>query len=320
MKAAIVTGPGVAPIYGDFDHSEPQSGEQRVRVSAAALSHLTRGRASGSHYSADNQFPFVPGVDGVGRLDDGSRVYFAIPRMPFGGMAEQTFVDPSHCVPVPDDLDDVTAAALANPGMSSWAALRHRARLHPGETVLINGATGVSGRLAVAIARHLGAGRIIATGRNLATLESLKDFGADATIPLTGGETESDLRKHFSDGVDVVLDYLWGESARSILLAGAKFGPDGRAIRFVQIGSMAGGDIALPAAALRSSAIELMGSGIGSVSLPNLLGSIGEMLAAARTAGLAITTQAVPLSDVEKAWSKDDRDGRIVFTFPHPEY
>ena len=166
MKAAIITGPGIAPIYADFDRPQPQGKEQRLRVSASALSHLTRGRASGRHYSADNRFPFVPGVDGVGRRDDGSRVYFAMPRAPFGAMAEETVVDATHCVPVPDDLDDVTAAALANPGMSSWAALRHRARLNPGETVLINGATGVSGKLAIGIARHLGAGRIIATGRD----------------------------------------------------------------------------------------------------------------------------------------------------------
>ncbi len=317
MKATIITGPGIAPIYADFDRPQPQGNEQRLRVSASALSHLTRGRASGHHYSADNRFPFVPGVDGVGRRDDGSRVYFAMPRAPFGAMAEETVVDATHCVPVPDELDDVTAAALANPGMSSWAALRHRARLSPGETVLINGATGVSGKLAIGIARHLGAGRIIATGRNPVALEALKEIGADETISLADGETESHLRKHFSDGVDVVLDYLWGESARGILIAGAKFGPDARPIRFVQIGSMGGDEIALPAAALRSSAIEMMGSGIGSVSLENLIGSIGDMLAVAHTAGLTIATQSVPLSEVAAGWDMADSAGRIVFTLDH---
>ena len=313
MKAAIVTGQGTAPIFGDVERPEPLSGELRVQVKAAALSRLTRGRAAGSHYSAQNSFPFVPGVDGVGHLDDGRRVYFAMPRAPFGAMAEETVVDSALCVQVPDDLGDVMAAALANPGMSSWAALRHRARLQAGETVLVNGATGVSGRLAVSIAKHMGADKIIATGRNPAVLQELERLGADITIPLPDENAEAQFQQVFEGGIDVVLDYLWGESARGILVAGAKFGPDARRIRFVQIGSMSGGDISLPSAVLRSSAIELMGSGIGSVSVRDLIDSIGEMLAAAKKAGLQVATRTVPLMDVEGTWNEDGSD-RVVFT------
>ncbi len=159
MKAAIVTGPGILPTFGDFANPVAQEGFELVTVKAAALSNLTKGRATGSHYSADNMYPFVPGVDGVGVTEDGRRVYFVMPEMPFGAMAEQTLVATQVTVPVPANVNDVSAAALANPGMSCWAALVERARFQSGETVLINGATGSAGVVAVQVARHLGAKR-----------------------------------------------------------------------------------------------------------------------------------------------------------------
>jgi NADPH:quinone reductase-like Zn-dependent oxidoreductase len=129
-------------------------------------------------------------------------------------------VDASHCVEIPDSLDDATAVAIANPGMSVWAALVERARLQPGETVLINGATGSAGRLAVQLAKYLGAGKVIATGRNDSELQELRSLGADAVIlfdldalnPLGAKNYERALNGLFAQGVNVVVDYLWGES------------------------------------------------------------------------------------------------------------
>ncbi len=206
MKAAIVPGAGQAPVYGDFSAPAPADGENRIRVSAAGLSPLVRGRASGVHYSSSGRFPVVVGVDGVGRLDDGSRVYFFLPREPYGAMAEQTVVPLARCVMLPDALDDVTAAAIANPGMSSWAAYTERARLKAGETVLVNGATGASGRLAVQIAKHLGAKKVIASGRNAEALKCVAALGADVTIELVADDAamESAFRGQFAGGVDVV--------------------------------------------------------------------------------------------------------------------
>lgn len=149
MKAAIVREAGRAPVYTEFEEPRPGPGEQLIAVAAAPLTHVTKARASGTHYSASAAFPFVAGLDGVGRRADGGRVYFFMPRAPFGSMAARTAVDASHCVPLPDDIDDVTAAAIAIPAMSSWAALKERARFVAGKSVLINGATGTSGRLAV---------------------------------------------------------------------------------------------------------------------------------------------------------------------------
>jgi NADPH:quinone reductase-like Zn-dependent oxidoreductase len=315
MKAAIVRGPKQAPVYGDFAEPEPAPGENRVRVTASALSHLARGRASGAHYSASHQFPFVAGVDGVGRLDDSRRVYFLMPRAPHGAMAEETVVASTQCLPLPDGLDDVTAAAIANPGMSSWAAYRERAKLKPGETVLINGATGAAGRLAVQIAKHLGAARVIATGRNPEALRAAAALGADVTIPLVGDETalEESFRKQFAQGVDVVIDYLWGKNAERLLIAGAKAGPSGVPIRFVQIGSISGPNITLPSAVLRSSPVELMGSGLGSVPPDRFIAAVSGLLQAAVPGGFKIAAEPVPLAQVEQAWARDGGQ-RIVFT------
>jgi NADPH:quinone reductase-like Zn-dependent oxidoreductase len=316
MKAAIVHQAGQTPSYGDFADPIAEPGEQRIDVTAAAISQVTRSRASGSHYSSEAEFPFVPGIDGVGRREDGSRVYFALPRAPHGGMAEQTVVASERCLPLPAGLDDITAAAIANPGLSSWAALRERARLRTGETVLINGATGIAGRLAVQIAKHLGATRVIATGRNRDALASLTALGADVTIPLRddGDALEQSFKSQFAEGIDVVLDYLWGPSAERLLIAAAKAGAEARPIRFVQIGSVSGGDITLPSAVLRASAIELMGSGIGSIPLERMIAATGELLQTAVPAGLSIAVDAVPLERIEQAWALNDSSRRTVLT------
>jgi len=233
-------------------------------------------------------------------------------------MAELTAVQNSLCVALPDDLDDVTAAGAANPGMSSWAALKERARFVAGETVLINGATGVSGRLAIQIAKHLGAGAVIATGRNEASIEELPSLGADATIALdqTPERLTEAFRKEIRDrGVNVILDYLWGSSAERLIAAiGGHGSGDGEPrIRYVQIGSMAGPTITLPGSALRSSGLELLGSGLGSVSNEALVRSIGELMKAIVPGKLTIRTEPVPLTQVGSAWNGTTTD-RVVFT------
>jgi len=316
MKAAVVQGLGQTPIYADFAAPTPAAGERLIRVTAAALSQLAKGRASGSHYSSENRFPFVAGIDGVGRLEDGTRAYFIQPRAPYGAFAEQTVAPAAQCLPLPDDLDDVTAAAIANPGMSSWAALTERARLRAGETVLINGATGASGRLAVQIAKHLGAKRVVATGRNPEVLSALTALGADAIISLLADEAElnASFEREFSSGVDIVIDYLWGASARQLLIAAARSAPQGVPIRFIQVGSMSGPELALPSAVLRSSSIELMGSGINSVPAARLFAAIASVLQATRSAGFQIAAEVAPLSEVEKRWKAGSASRRLVFT------
>jgi NADPH:quinone reductase-like Zn-dependent oxidoreductase len=319
VKAAIVVEAGKTPVYGDFEEPVPGDGEVQVTVSAAALSNVVRSRASGTHYSSPGKLPFVVGIDGVGRLDDGRRVYFALPRAPLGSMSERTAVRPSQCVVLPDGLDEVTAAAIANPGMSAWAAFKERAKLAAGETVLVNGATGTAGRLAVQIAKYMGARKVVATGRNAEALKALATLGADVTIPLgdAGDGFEDALREQFGgDGIDVVLDYLWGPSAERIIIAGAKAGKDAVPIRFVHIGSVSAPNITLPSAALRSSAITLMGSGIGSIPIDSIVKSIGELMEATVPGGFEIATTTFPLSEVEHVWAAANSMPRIVFQMP----
>lgn len=320
MKAAIAMQAGQTPIYGEFQEPVPAPGEVQVTVSAAALSNVVKSRASGAHYSSSGQLPFIVGIDGVGRLGDGSRVYFALPKAPFGSMSEKTVIRPSQCVSLPDDLDDVTAAAIANPGMSSWAAFKERAKLAAGETVLVNGATGTAGRLAVQIAKYMGAKKVVATGRNPEALKALAALGADVTIPLgecvgnSGDAFEDALKEQFGgDGIDVVLDYLWGPSAERVMIAGAKAGRDAVPIRFIQIGAVSAPDITLPSAALRSSAIALMGSGIGSIPVDRLVKAIAELMQATVPGGFEIATKTFPLSEVEEVWATADTMPRVVF-------
>jgi len=321
MKAALVTAARMKPIFGDFEAPLPRAGFEIVRVTAAALTNITKGRAAGTHYSSVDAYPLVPGVDGVGKLANGQRVYFAMPEAPYGAMAEQTLVDPSHMMPLPDALDDVNAAALANPGMSCFAALVERARLQPDETVLINGATGAAGSVAVQVAKQLGAARVIATGRNAKYLETLRSLGADVVIPfdmrpenLQGVEEfEERLRAEFAHGVDVVIDYLWGASARSIIVAVARTVEDAHPVRFVQVGGASGEEVALPSAALRSSAIQIMGSGLKSVPFAKLPGGIRRTFDLAAQGRLLLETRGVPLSSVAENWNADGKP-RLVFT------
>jgi NADPH:quinone reductase-like Zn-dependent oxidoreductase len=323
MKAAIIEAAGKTPVYGDFAEPVAGVGEELITVSASALSHLSKSRSSGSHYSSSGVYPAAAGVDGVGRTSDGRRVYFALPEAPYGALAEKSLVRSERCIPIPDELDDITAAAIANPGMSAWAGLVARAALQPGETVLVNGATGTAGRIAVQLAKYLGAGKVIATGRNAEELEETKTLGADVVIPFMLGalhpggakEFEEALEEQFAHGIDIVIDYLWGESAKTIIVAIAKAVEDATPVRFVHVGAASGEqNIELPGAALRSSAIMLMGSGLKSVRMSVLLEAISNVFKAVGPANLEIATKVVPLSEIESTWENAPGKPRVVFT------
>jgi NADPH:quinone reductase-like Zn-dependent oxidoreductase len=323
MKAAVVTAKGKTPMYGEFDAPIAKAGEELISVRTSALSQFSKSRASGAHYSSDGDFPAVAGSDGVGVTTDGRRVYFVLPEAPFGALAEICPVRSDRCVELPDSLDDITAAAIANPGMSAWAALVERAHVVAGETVLVNGATGTAGRLAVQLSKYLGAGKVIATGRNAEELEEARQLGADVVIPFTLGllhpsgaeDYENALKRVFASGIDVVIDYLWGESAKTIIVAIAKAVEDGTPVRFVHVGGASREEnIELPGAALRSSAIMLMGSGVKSVRLPILLQAIRSVFEAVQPARLKIATKVVPLAEVGETWDKAAGKPRVVFS------
>jgi NADPH:quinone reductase-like Zn-dependent oxidoreductase len=318
MQAAVVHSFDSAPRYELFHEPEPRESEVLVQVTAAGLHPIVKSLASGKHYGSTGELNFIAGLDGVGRLPDGKRVYFGGIRKPFGSMAERAAVPSSMCIPLTDGLKDETAAAIANPGMSSYAALTVRSPLKAGENVLILGATGVAGQLAVQVAKHLGAKRVVAAGRNPEALQKLKNLGADALISLNQDDAaliaafQSEIAEH---GVDVVLDYVWGKPAEAVLAAIAQKGLIHIAprIRYLQVGSSAGPAISLPAAILRSSGLELLGSGFGSVAIDAILRSVAEFLSIAATANFHVAIQSAPLSDVERMWTSPTPGVRLVF-------
>ena len=315
MNAAVITTRGQAPKYQEFPDPEPEAGEALVKVRAAGLHPVVKSIASGAHYSAEGSGPMVPGVDGVGVLDDGSRVYFLWVRKPWGTMAERAAAPRDKMIPVPDKLDDATASAVANPGMSAWLTLNDRAQLVAGESVLIMGATGVAGQLAIQVARHLGAKRVVAAGRNVA---ALANANVDAIIPLDQPDdaVRDALTAETARGIDVVVDYLWGRPTELVLDALAKgFKAEStQRTRLVELGSGAGPTITLPGAILRSVDLTIMGSGFGAVSLDRIFASIPTLFDLAQKRVLTVDAVPVPLAQVEEGWNRVEKGSRIVFT------
>ncbi len=317
MKAAVVHSFDEPPRYEDFADPAPNSDELLVRVRAAALHPIVRALASGKHYGSSGQLPLIPGVDGVGTLDDGSRVYFGAAHPPYGSFAEQSLTVRPFTLRLPDSIDDAIVAALMNPAMSSWAALTERAHFQPGESILIQGATGAAGSLAVQICRRRGASRIVVTGRNQQALDELRSLGADAAISLT--QDRAALVEAFRDAlatykIDIILDYLWGSPAEALFEAIVQkgLGHQTRRLRYIQIGSAAGPSVSLPAATLRSSGLELLGSGFGSVSMDRILAALAVFFQEAVREPFKIDIQTAPLRDVERLWH-EKTDARLVF-------
>jgi NADPH:quinone reductase-like Zn-dependent oxidoreductase len=315
MKAAVIENRSQAPKYQDFPDPIPGPGETIAEMRAAGLHPIVKALASGQHYSSGGQLPAIPGIDGVGQLPDGSLAYCFAAQRQFGTMAERTLVIRDKCIPLPAGLDPLQAAAIANPGMSAWLSLKSRAGLAAGETVLILGATGVAGQLAVQAARYLCATKIIAAGRNLDALQSLN---IDAAISLTAPEEaiSEAFASHLTDGIDVVIDFLWGRPTELYLGALAKsFQPEGSSrTRLVEVGTSAGATITLPGALLRSVDLHLSGSGFGSVPLDQIMSAIPEFFSFAAQGHFTVTVESVPLSQVETAWTAVEKGKRIVFS------
>jgi NADPH:quinone reductase-like Zn-dependent oxidoreductase len=315
MKAAVLHELGQTPQYEDFPDPVPQHPDEVVlNVKAASVKNLDKGRASGAHYASYTKLPVVVGIDGVGELEDGTRVY----ALGLTGMiGEKALIRKGRYVVVPPGLDDSTAAALPNAGMGAAMALLRRAGLQKGETVLVNGATGVTGRLAVQLAHHYGASGIIATGRNPQSLAQLTSLGATEVLSLRE-EDASFVRKikeiHQRSPIDIVIDYLWGHPIELILQAFKGAGAFTPRVRIVTVGSMAGETITLGSGILRSSAIELLGSGIGSLSEEEMREFYGQVLPEifqlAASGQLHLPTETVPLSSIAQAWTKPIEAGK----------
>lgn len=316
MNAAVLHTLGKPPRFEQFPDPTAGDGEVVVYVRAASLKPIDKQLASGSHYASARNLPLICGTDGVGHLSDGQRVYFGGARAPYGAMAECVVIPRAFTFPAPDGLDDETAAALPNPGVSAWLSLSFRAKLQPGEAVLILGATGVTGKLAVKAAKLLGAGRVVAAGRNQQILNMLPKLGADATIQLDAPKEQ--LQEAFAheageSGFQVVIDYVWGEPAEALLAAVTRkeFGVIKLETRYVQVGESAGPVISLSAAVLRSTALTMLGTG-GIPPRDVLVKAFQEVMAHAANGDLQIETERVSLANIETAWQREQSGRRIV--------
>ena len=311
MKAAVVSSFDAPPRYQEFPVPVPAGGDEMlVDVLAAGLHPRVRSQASGSHYTSTDELPLVPGIDGVGRGPDGRLRYFVLPDTTMGAMAAQTVIDTRRSIVLPDDTDPVTVAAAMNPAMSSWVALRQRVSFQAGQDVLVLGATGNAGQLAVQVARLFGAGQVIAAGRDASRLAGLTALGATATVPLADG---ADLLGKTAAEVDVVLDYLWGEPAAAAMVAVLTQRADrSKPLTWIQIGSVAGATAPIPSAALRVARLQIVGSGQGSVGPREYVAELPALAQAIASGALDVDARAVPLADVEQAWAAADAKHRVV--------
>ena len=325
MDAAVLHAFDKPPHFEQFpEPTTAGENEVIVHVQAAALKPVDKQIACGSHYTTPNELPIVCGTDGIGCLEDGTRVYFGGPRPPYGAMAQRTVVSRQRCFPVPQEIDDATAAALINPGVSAWLTLTQRAKLVRGEAVLILGATGVTGKLAVQIAKLLGAGRVVAAGRNERVLSTLHEFGADATIRID--KPSQDLRESFAheagdSGFSVIIDYLWGRPTEVVLeaLTRKEFATVKSETRLIQVGESAGPTISLPAAVLRSTALIILGTA-GIPPRDILMDAFQQVMTRAARGELRIEVEQVSLGEVENAWQREQCGSRIVLIPPPPSF
>lgn len=309
MKAAVMYPTGDTPLYEDFPEPVVRNEDELlIRVKAAAIKHIDRSKASGTHYSttSKNEQGTVIGGDGVGLLADGTRVY----AIGVSGMAaEQAVIEKSRMVKVPEKLDDATAAALPNAVIGAAMGLRFRGAMKKGEVVLINGATGFTGRVAVQIAKYYGAGKIIATGRDPESLKSLLTLGADEVISVRQDDEAFLTSIRLINGnspIDVIVDYLWGHSAELLLSALKGKGSFTHPVRFVSVGGVTGDKLQLSAGNLRSVNLQLLGSGLGSWTREEVgklfMDILPEMFQLAAEDQLKIETVTIPLQEIESIY------------------
>jgi NADPH:quinone reductase-like Zn-dependent oxidoreductase len=317
MKAAVMYQKGELPQYADFPEPIVENeNELLVLVKAVAIKHFDKGRASGKHYSRDapRQGGRVIGGDGVYVMADGTRVYGIGVS---GTLAEKAIIVKDRIVKLPSDISDADAAALPNAVIGAAMGLRFKAEIRPGEIVLINGATGFTGRVAVQIAKHYGAKKIIATGRNPESLQDLLKLGADEIIS-TGQSDEEYIARlketHLNTPIDIIVDYLWGHTAELILESLKCKGSFTHKTRFVSVGAMTGDLIQLSAENIRSVDLQLTGSGLGSWSVEQVgelfAEILPEMFQLAADGALIVETEQVQLKDIAKLWNLEVPGGR----------
>jgi len=299
VRAAVLRDHGATPRVEEFEDPGSASGAVLVDVLAAGLHHLDLHKASGTFYTGPPPLPSVVGTDGVGRLEDGRRVYFDATVPPWGSMAERTLAPTDALLDVAEGADDVVAAALGNTGLAAWLSLAWRAELQPGETVLVLGATGSVGSVAVQVAKTLGAARVVAADRAATPLPRALERGADAVVEIdAGGDLAAAFREAAGGDVDVTIDVLWGAPAFAAMSVAARYA------RHVEVGNVAGEDIVLPAPLIRSKSLDIRGFSVAHPPAELKRDAYLRLTEHAASGDIVVDVDRFPLDDVAAAWER----------------
>jgi NADPH:quinone reductase-like Zn-dependent oxidoreductase len=293
MRAALVTEFGAAPAAADVD--EPSGEGALLELEAVALNPLDVNVGGGRFYGGHPPLPYVPGCEAVGRVG-GRRVYaFGDGRGTArdGFCAERVRFPEELLVDVPEDVDAALAASCGIAGIAGWVPVAWRAGVTADDRVLVLGATGVVGNVALQAAKLLGAGRVVAAGRRREALDRALELGADAAVTL------DDLAAGFDGaGPTVVIDPLWGAP----VAAAAQVAAPGA--RIVHIGQSAGAEATFPSAAVRGKQLQILGHSNFGLSADDRARAYRELLEHAATGRIAIDLERFRLEDVGAAWER----------------
>jgi NADPH2:quinone reductase len=297
---------GSPPRPGEVDEPVPKDGTALVAVDAAPLNPVEIRVAAGRH-ARRAQPPYVPGLEGAGtviesaRLEPGTRVRFEGVALPgFGAqgtLAGRAVVPEESLVELPDDVGADLAAAFGVVGITALLGLE-RAALAAGERVLVLGATGAVGQMAVQLAKLMGADTVVGAGRSAERLERARELGADEVVELDGGDLTGAFERAAAGRLDVVIDPLWGEPAMAALRAIATEG------RLVNVGQSAGTDVRLPLEVVRNRQGAIHAISSGWTDPGRKADAYRRLLGHAVAGRLDVDRDVVPLDDVGSAWER----------------
>lgn len=306
MRAALIGRYGEAPVVREVPDPQPGQGATLVEVLAAGLNPVDLRIASGRFYAGSPPVPYVPGSEGVGRvleggrLEPGTRVYFEA-RPGQGSFAEKSVAEDDRAIELTAAVDDATAVALGVAGLAAWLGLE-RGGMKAGETVLVLGASGVLGLIAVQAARLMGARRVVAAARDRERLERARARGADATVQLGDPKAMTgSFREAAGGGVDVVIDPVWGEPAAAAVEAMNPFG------RLVQIGQSAGAEATLTSSSIRGRTLSILGYTTFAVPQERKVAAYRRLVEEAAAGRIEVDSQTLPLDRIAEAWDRQAR-------------
>jgi NADPH:quinone reductase-like Zn-dependent oxidoreductase len=298
MKAAVITGYGDPPEYREVDPPEATGDTELVKIEFAGLNPVDIAIASGKFDSGSPPLPYVTGVEAIGTTSDGRRVWFDEARYPSGSLAESTAINRGSGIEVPEGIASEQAIAFGVAGMAAWLALTWRGGLEAGETVLVNGASGSVGQIAIQAARLLGAGRVVGSARSESGLARVKELGADAVVSTESDSLGDDLKEATGGGADLVIDNLWGAPAVAAIDAIKAGG------RLIQVGNSVGTHADLMAGRLRGGLIDIRGHRNFWAPREEREEAFLEMCRHSIAGDLSIRVEVIPLADIADAWER----------------